>query len=199
MIKMFWHPKTRAARAVWMLEELGEPYEIVEIDIKDPDKKYTNPEFMAASPMGKVPAISDGEVAISDSAAICLYLADKYPAAALAPGIDDPLRGAYLYWMTYTPGVIEPAMMEKISGAESNRYSYGWGDFDLMIKVLEQGVGNGPWLLGEKFSAADVMTGMSVVFMRNFGMLPEGSSLNAYADRCEAREGHVKAEALEGE
>jgi len=79
-------------------------------------------------------------VYVADSAAIALYLADRYPAAGLAPAIDDPSRGQYLYWMTYTPGVIEPAMMEKFTGQEVSRASSGWGNWDTMIEVLEAGI-----------------------------------------------------------
>ena len=125
MIKLFWCPRTRASRILWMLGEMGEPFEVEAVDLLKPETKSV--EFLAASPMGKVPAIADGPVKIADSAAIALYLADRYPASALAPAIDDPLRGNYLYWMTFTPGVIEPAMAEKFNNWEVNRGSSGWG------------------------------------------------------------------------
>ena len=94
MIKLFWCPRTRASRILWMLAEMGEPFEVEAVDLLKPETKSI--EFLAASPMGKVPAIADGPVKIADSAAIALYLADRYPASALAPAIDDPLRGNYL-------------------------------------------------------------------------------------------------------
>ncbi len=197
MIKLFWCPKTRASRILWMLEEMGEPFEVEAVDLLKPETKSV--EFLAASPMGKVPAIADGPVKIADSAAIALYLADRYPASALAPSIDDPLRGSYLYWMTFTPGVIEPAMAEKFNNWEVNRGSSGWGDYDLMMEVLEKGLTPGPWLLGDRFSAADVLVGSSVRFMKLFGILPENPVLASYLERCLARSGYASALARDTE
>ena len=138
-MKLFWHPKTRAARIVWLLEEAGVAYECVAIDIRDPHAPR-DPGFAEASPMGKVPAIVDGDVCMADSAAIGIYVADRYPACGLAPGVEDSRRGAYLYWMLYAPGVMEPALMEKFAGLTPNRFSAGWGDFDAMIETLAKGL-----------------------------------------------------------
>jgi glutathione S-transferase len=201
MIKLFWCPQTRASRILWMLEEMEEPFEIERVDLRQPETKSA--EFLAVSPMGKVPAIADATedsvVKIADSSAIALYLADRYPASGLAPAIDDPLRGSYLYWMTFTPGVIEPAMAEKFNDWEVNRGTSGWGDWDLMIEVLEKGLERGPWLLGERFSAADVLVGSSVYFMKIFGILPQNPVLEAYAERCLARPAYAKALARDAE
>ncbi len=196
-MQLFWCPKTRAARALWMLEELGRPYERVTVDIRDPGEKPQ--AFREASPMGKVPALADGEVRLSESAAICLYLADRYAAGELAPTTDHRDRGRFLYWMFFTPAVLEPAMMEKHAGMTPNRAMAGWGDFDLMIETLENGLEPGPWLLGNRFTAADVMVGSSTVFMRLFGMLPESQILNAYADRCLERPAYARAIAADDE
>ncbi len=183
MITLFWCPRTRAARALWMLEELGQPFEVKQIDIRDEDSK-NNPMFRAASPMGKVPALMDDEVLISDSAAICLYLADRYADAGLAPAFDSPGRGRFLYWMMFTPGVLEPAMAEKFGGWETNKLSHGWGDFDSMIETLESGLKQGPWLMGESFSAADVVVGSSANFLKMFNILPDSPVIEAYIARC---------------
>lgn len=197
MITLYWCPRTRASRALWLVEELGQPFELVEIDIRNPDSR-ADKAFRAASPMGKVPALGDGEVRLADSAAIGLYLADRYPQAKLAPAIDHPDRGRYLYWMVFTPGVIEPAMSEKVGGWEVNASRSGWGSWNLMIETLEKGLESGPWLLGERFSAADVLVGSSVCFMRLFNMLPDSRVLNDYADRCLARPAYQRALAKEG-
>jgi glutathione S-transferase len=175
-----------------MLEETGIGYERELVDIQNPNRK--NPAaFLEASPMGKVPALIDGDVKMSESAAICLYLADRYAMGTLAPAIDDAARGKFLYWLMYTPAVIEPAMSEKFQGVETNRYRSGWGDFDLMIETLEQGLDGNNWILGDTFTAADVMLGSSVVFMRMFDMLPDSEELSAYADRCLARHAYQRA------
>ena len=194
-MKLYWSPQTRSTRALWMLEEAGLDYERERVDIQNPDRE-NSAEFLDASPMGKVPALVDGAVRMSESAAICLYIADRYAAGTLAPAIDDPARGKFLYWLMYTPAVIEPSMSEKFHGVETNRYRSGWGDFDLMLETLEGGLAGKDWVLGERFSAADVMLGSSVVFMRLFGMLPDSAVLGAYADRCLARPAYQRALAL---
>ena len=148
--------------------------------------------------MGKVPALIDGEVKMAESAAICLYLADRYSPGVLAPEIDDPQRGRFLYWLMYTPAVIEPAMSEKFNKVEPNRYRSGWGDFDLMVQTLEYALEGQDWIVGDRFTAADVMVGSSVVFLRMFEMLPESDLLGAYADRCLARPAYQRALAFEG-
>ena len=202
MITLFWCPQTRASRILWLLEEMNEPFEVRMIDIRDPEAKGDS-DFIAASPMGKVPAIMDttpnGVVQMADSASIGLYLADRYPASGLAPAIDDPSRGQYLYWMTYTPGVIEPAMMERFNNWEVSPTTSGWGNFKQMVEVLEKGLEGGQWLLGEQFSAADVMVGSSVYFMQQFGILPDNPVLGAYAERCLARPAYKKALAQDAE
>jgi len=190
-MRLYWAPQTRAARALWMLEEAGVDYDLERVDIRGPGRA-DSAEFLEASPMGKVPALVDGDVKMSESSAICLYIADRYSPGNLAPAIDDPLRGKFLYWLMYTPAVVEPAMSEKFSGAETNRYRAGWGDFDLMIETLEKGITDKTWILGEHFTAADVMVGSSTVFLRLFDMLPDSPILSAYADRCLARPAYRK-------
>lgn len=185
-MKLFWAPQTRAQRGIWMLEEAGVDYELEEVDIRA-EVRDDSAEFLRASPMGKVPALVDGEVAMSESAAICLYVADRYAPGRLAPLLDDPQRGEFLYWLMYTPAVVEPAMWTKFNEVEVNRLSSGWGDFDLMIKVFDERLDGREWILGERFTAADVMLGSSAVFLRMFGMLPETANIGAYADRCGAR------------
>ena len=195
-MKLFWSPQTRSARAVWLLEEAGVQYERVFVDIRSPDRQDSD-EFLVASPMGKVPALIDGEVSMSESAAIALYVSDRYCSGSLAPAIDDDSRGKFLYWVMYTPAVIEPAMSEKFNKVEPNAVRSGWGSFDLMIETLESALRDKQWLLGDQFSAADVLVGSSVVFMRMFDMLTDSAVLNDYADRCLARPAYIRALALE--
>ena len=200
-LTLFWCPATRAVRGYWMVEELGTDYELVEIDIHDATAT-ANEAFRAASRMAKVPAIThvrDGVVTeLAESAAICLYLADAYPGAGLAPPIGHPDRGRFLYWMFFVPGVVEPVAMEKLTGAAPNRVSHGWGDFDAMLSVLESGLSQGPWLLGDSFSAADVMVGSAVHFLSQAGVLPEEGRLGDYAAACLARPAYQRALAAEG-
>lgn len=194
-MKLYWAPQTRSTRAIWMLEEAGADYELELVELRKSPRE-DSAEFLRASPMGKVPALADGDVMMAESAAICLYIADRYAAGTLAPAVDDPQRGSFLYWMMYTPAVVEPAMTEKVSKVEPNRGRNGWGDFDLMIRTFEQGLDGKEWILGDRFTAADVMLGSSAVFLRLFGMLPDSKSLEAYADRCLARPAYQKAMAV---
>jgi glutathione S-transferase len=195
-MKLYWCPQTRATRGAWMLEEAGVSYERVRIDIRNPESK-NDPAFRAASPMGKVPALEDGEVRIWDSGALCAYIADQYPARQLAPPIGHPDRGRYLMWLMYTNSVIEPAMTEKASQAAPSPLRNGWGSFDQMTATLRDGLAQGPWILGARFSAADVLLGMSCYFMRAFKMLEHDPVLYAYADRCAARPAFQKALSFE--
>lgn len=192
-MKLFWAPQTRAQRAIWLLEEVGIPYSMERVELGSPDH---SDEFLAASPMGKVPAIVDGEVRMAESAAICLYVADRYSPGRLAPAPDDALRGRFLYWTLYTPAVVEPAMSEKFNRVESNRQRSGWGDFDLMVETWDRAMDDREWILGDTFTVADVMLGSSAYFMALFDMLPETRNLRSYADRCAARPAHQRAVAL---
>ena len=195
-MKLYWAPQTRSARALWMLEEAGVDYDLELVDIRATDRSDSD-NFLDASPMGKVPALADGEVRMSESAAICLYVADRYCQGTLAPALDDPRRGKFLYWLMYTPAVIEPAMSEKFNEIEPAPQRSGWGSFDLMIRTLEDGIRDKEWILGEHFTAADVMLGSSAVFLRAFNMLPESELLSDYADRCLARPAYQKVMAMQ--
>ena len=195
-MKLFWAPQTRAQRAIWLLEEAGVDYDMERIELGADD---LSGEFLAASPMGKVPAIVDGDVAMAESAALCIYVADRYGAGSLAPSLDDPARGKYLYWTLYTPAVIEPAMSEKFNKVEANRRRNGWGDFDTMIETWDAGLDGKEWIVCDRFTAADVMLGSSAIFLRMFGMLPETRNLDAYADRCLARPAYQRALAKDAE
>ena len=189
-MKLFWAPQTRAQRAIWMLEEAGVDYDMEQVELGSPDLSQ---EFLGASPMGKVPALIDGDVGMAESAAICLYVADRYAAGSLAPAPDDARRGQYLYWTLYTPAVVEPAMSEKFNNVESNRRRSGWGDFETMIDTWDSALDDRSWILGDQFTAADVMLGSSAIFLRMFEMLPVTRNLGAYADRCMARPANQRA------
>jgi glutathione S-transferase len=195
-MKLYWTPKTRAQRGLWMIEEAGVDYELQQVDIRAADRR-DDAEFLRASPMGKVPALIDGDVALAESAAICLYIADRYAPGRLAPALDDSRRGSFLYWLMYTPAVIEPAMSDKFNNVEANRVRSGWGDFELMITVFDEFLEGRDWVLGEQFSAADVMLGSSAIFMRMFNMLPETVNIADYADRCMSRPAYRRALAAE--
>src|SRR5450631_202294 len=196
MMKLYWAPRTRSLRALWVLEEAGAPYERVRLDLSIGEQK--SPEFRAINPMAKVPALTDGPVAIAESGAICAYVADTYPAASLAPPLGDPARGRYLQWLFFSPGCIEQAFLVKSANAQVRPESAGFGEFDRVFDVLEAAVATSPWLLGERFSAADVMIGLDLHFgIDIFKLVPSRPVLRAYVDRCLARPALERAKAIE--
>jgi glutathione S-transferase len=189
---------SRAATARWMLEELGEPYAIELLDLKAGDQR--KPEYLKLNPMGKVPTLVDGDTVVTEVAAICCYLADAYPDAGLAPAIGDKRRGPYLKWLFFGPSCIEPAMTDKAMKREAvPRSTAGWGDYDTVVEVLRAAVAKGPWLLGERFTAADVVIGSSIRFGTAFGMLPEIPEFVAYRERVLARPALQRQMALDKE
>lgn len=194
MIELFTFPQTRGMRAIWMLEEAGLDYEITHVDIRDEGAR-TEQRFRAASPLGKVPAIVDGDVAMAESAAICLYLADRYRDVVLSPALDDAARGEFLFWLMFTPAVIEPTMAEAFGTAQPNRLAHGWGDFATMIETLTARLTDRRWVMGDEFSAADVMIGSSVRFLKLFGIMPADiPAFDAYLARCAERPAYQTAE-----
>ena len=192
MMKLYWAPRTRSFTTLWMMEETGQPYERVLIDTSAGAQKA--PDYLAINPMGKVPALKDGDATMAEAAAICAYVADRYQDAHLAPSIDDPRRAKYLYWMFFAPSCIEPAIMQIFTKLEVPSSSAGWGEATQVFDVLDRAVEKGPWLLGEDFSAADVVIGSGLNFaIRLFRMVPARPSFDSYLDRCAARPAFQRA------
>ena len=156
-LKLYYASPSRASVAMWMLEELGEPYEIELLSLKNGDQR--KPAFLAINPMGKVPTLVDGGTIVSEVSAICCYLADAYPEGRLAPAIGDKLRGPYLKWLFFVPSCVEPAILDKaMNRPPPPRSTAGWADYDTVVEVLRDATGKAsPYLLGERFSAADVV------------------------------------------
>ena len=180
----------------WLLEESGLKYDRVVLDLRNESSK-NDPAFRAVSPMGKVPALEDGPARICDSGAICIYIADQYPDARLGPPVGHVDRGRFLQWVTYTNSVIEPAMLEKVAKLESKPTSYGWGSFDLMLAALRGELAKGEWLLGESFSAADVLVGTAAHFLKQFGLIGDDPVIGPYIARCTSRPAWQRAQAFD--
>ena len=183
-MKLYYNPKSRAVIAKWMLDECGANYEIVPIDFTKLEHK--TPEFLKINPAGKLPALVDGDSKIFESAAICLYLGDKFAAANLAPEIGAPDRGRYLSLMVYSTSQLEPAMSDALLGGQTTPQR-GWTDFETARNVIEGELGDGPYLFGDWFTAADVMIGSMFIWRRMFGGKPDRRKLEAYVDRLLAR------------
>ena len=187
------HPFSRAATVVWMLEEVGVDYELRFVDIMKGEQK--TPGFLALNAMGKLPTLVDGDTVITETAAIGLYLADRYSAGKLAPALDDPARGTYLRWSLFGSAVIEPGAMAKLGGWTFKPSQAGWGDYEAMLAAIEGALKGGDYVLGSKFSMADVIFGGTLRYMTTFKMLDARPSFLRYIERLNERPAYKRAEA----
>jgi glutathione S-transferase len=192
-IVLYHHPFSRAANIVWMLEEIGVPYELRFVDILT--GKHKLPDILALNPMGKLPILTDGSAVVTESAAIGLYLADRYALGRLAPKLDAPERGTYLRWSLFPSAVIEPGLMAKAAGWTYREGQAGWGSHDSMIAAMHAALADREYLLGDQFSMADIIFGGTVRFMLMVKMLEPSPVFNAYAERLGARPALKKADA----
>lgn len=194
-IVLYYAPRTRAFTAVWLLEELGLPYTLESFDLRS--GRHKQPDYLAMNPQGKVPTVRVGEVAISETGAIACYLADRYASTGLAPAVDEADRAAYLRWLFFSGGGIEPAYAQRFMKWEISPSSAAWGSFEQVVETLEAGVSPGPWLLGDRFTAADIVIGSGLDFGIKFGALPKEGVLAEYTARLKARPSFARAEAIE--
>ena len=197
-IVLYTNPMSRGRIARWMLEETGQPYRFFVLEYGAPMK---SPQYLAINPMGKVPAIVHGGVVVTECAAICAWLADAFPEAGLAPAPGDPLRGPYYRWLFFAAGPLEAAVTAKSLGLlapPEKSGMAGYGSYEQTVDALEAVVaGAAPWLLGERFSAADVYVGSQVVWGQQFGTLPARPAFATYAARLQARDAYRRATALD--
>lgn len=194
-LTLYYAPRTRAFTALWLLEELGEDYVLESFDLST--GRHKQPDYLALNPMGKVPMVVDRGRAVPEIGAIAIYLADLYAEGGLAPGADDPKRPDYLRWIFFASAIIEPALGEKLFGWTPAPSSLAWGSFDEMVRVATDGVSQGDWLLGETFSAADILVGAGLRFGMMFGALPTDGPIANYVARCTSREAFKRALAID--
>ena len=191
-------PNTRSTGALILLEELGAPFHLHLINMKAGEQRQ--PAYLAINPMGKVPAITHGEALVTEQVAVVLYLADLFPAAGLAPPIGDPLRGPYLRWMAFYGSCFEPALIDKAQKREPAAPSMSpYSDYDTMLKTLTDQLDKGTYLLGDHFSAADVLWGTALSWTVTFGLVPELPVIKAYVARVNARPAVLRARARDAE
>ena len=186
-ITFYHNPQSRGRIAHWMLEESGAPYEIKVVDFGKMQHKAK--DFLAINPMGKIPAIVHRGTVVTESAAICAYLADAFPAAGLAPALEDPKRGTYLRWLFFGAGCVEPAIIDHMFSrpAPSRPAALGYGNFPDTVNTLEQAITPGPFVLGERFSAADVYLGSAIGWGLMMKALEPRPAFGAYLARLSAR------------
>jgi glutathione S-transferase len=186
-ITLYTNPMSRGLTVQWLLEELGAPYEMKVLDFAKSEQK--TPAYLAINPMGKVPAIVHRGVVVTESAAICVYLADVFAKAGLAPALDDPRRGTYLRWFFFGAGCVEPAVVDKMFARPpvERAAAIGYGTYESTLATLAMALTPGPFILGEGFSAVDVYVGSQIYW----GLMAKGIEprpiFEQYAARCTAR------------
>ncbi len=196
-LTFYTNPMSRGRIVRWMLEELGQPYETVVLEYGTTMKA---PDYLAINPMGKVPAIKHGDVVVTEGAAICAYLADAFPAAGLAPPHGDKRRGPYYRWLFFGAGPIETMAAMKALSVEvpaDKRVMVGFGSYQDVLKTLEHAVSQGDYLLGDRFSAADVYLGSQIGWGLQFGTLEKRPSLEAYSARLMNRPAAKRAREID--
>ncbi len=190
---------SRSSVVLWMLEEIGEPFELHVLNMKKGENRQ--PDYLAVNPMGKVPALVHNGTVITEVAAICCYLADAFPRADLNIPIGHPLRGPYLKWLFFAPGALEPAVMDRAyrRAEEAPRTALGYGDYDTTMDVVARAVTPGPFLMGDKFTAADVVIGSSLRWGMVFKLVPERKEFADYVSRFVDRPAAKRATARDEE
>ncbi len=190
---------SRSSIVLWMLEELGQPYDVKLIKLSEGDN--LKPDFLAVNPMGKVPALDHKGTVITEAAAICTYLADEFPQAKLNVPVGTPRRGLYLKWLFFGPGCFEPAVIDRAAPRkeEARRGMLGYGTFETTMDTVAKAVAQGPWLMGDQFTAADVIIGANIRWGTMFKLVPERPEFSAYAARIAARPAAQRAEAKDKE
>ena len=196
MLTLFHSPQSRSSRFIWLLEELGARYEIRYVEISRPDRPQEAPDPANPHPDKKVPALLHDGALVTESAAIALYLTDLHPEAGIGPAVGDPERGAYLSWLAYYAGVIEPVMTIGFAKLEANPVlarSFR-GSAEVHAR-LSDALSRGPYLLGDSFSAADLLVGSMGQFSRK--LLPPGEPADSYLARLDARPALARALAVD--
>lgn len=194
MLTLYYAPRSRAFRTLWLLEELGTPYEIKRVSIRRGDgsgsRDADNPH-----PHGKVPALVHDGVLITETTAIALYLTDAFPGAGLGPRIGDSNRGAYVTWLAYYSGVFEPSLTAKFLKLQHIYGTFGWAPFEEVVEHLTQTLQSSAYFLGERFSAVDIVFGGSLPLLMSRQILPENDVFKTYLARITGRAAYAGAEA----
>jgi len=195
-ITLFYAPQTRATGALILLEELGAPYQLHVLNMKAGEQRQS--AYLAINPMGKVPALQHRGELITEQVAVYLYLADLFPQAGLTPALDSQLRGPYLRWMAYYAACYEPALVDKFAQHPPAAPSMcPYSDFDTMLGIVKAQLEKGPYLLGEHFTAADVLWGNALRWGTMFKLVPESPVVMNYIERVCSRPAFVKADAID--
>lgn len=194
MITLYHRPKTRSSRFIFLLEELGAPYEIKKVTTRTADGTGV-PDPANPHPHAKVPAIKDGDTVVFESPAIALYLTDKFPKAGLGPVAGDKLRGDYLSMLAYYGNVLEPAIMSKFMNIPVRQGTAGWVEVDEAMKYILGRLSAHPYMVGDSFTGADILYATSFALFASSPILPKSDVLTAYVKRCLDRPAYARAQA----
>lgn len=195
-LTLYHNPKSRSASARVLLEALGVPYDVKVLDFAAGQTR--TPEFLAINPLGKLPTLVHEGAVITEQVAITIYLADRFPAAGLAPAFDHPLRGPYLRWLTFYAACFEPALMDHaFKRAPIDPSTAPWRDYDTVIEALVAQLSRGDYLLGDTLTAADLLWGTGLRWTTGFGIVPKLPVIMAYVDRVAAHPAVVRAGELD--
>ena len=190
-VTLFHSPQTRSTGAVMLLEELGAPFHLHVVDMRAGENRQ--PAYLAVNPMGKVPAVKDGEALVTEQAAVFLHLADRFPDKGLAPAIGDPLRGPYLRWMVFYGSSFEPALVDRAMKRDPGDLALSpYGTYEAVIETLTDQLKAGPYLLGERFSAADILWGVALDWTTAFGLVERSPEIAAYVESVTSRPAYIK-------
>lgn len=192
------NPMSRGRIVRWMLEEIGQPYRT---ELLEYGTTMKAPDYLAINPMGKVPAIRHGDIVVTETAAICAYLADAFPQARLAPPPGDRLRGPYYRWLFFAAGPLEAAVINRAMGfvvPEGREMMAGYGRFEDVINTLEGALSRGEYLVGRSFTAADLYLGSHIGYGMEFGTLEKRPAFEQYWQRISARPALRRANEIDG-
>jgi glutathione S-transferase len=193
MLTLYHRPQTRSSRFIFLLEELGVPYEIKLVHTRT--REGGEPDPSNPHPLGKVPCLSDENTVVFESPAIALYLTDRYPERKLGPAVGEPERGAYLSWLVYMTSVLEPAVMSKLTNTQVLRGTAGWLPVEDSVAPIVRQLSSTPYLLGERFSAVDILYGTTFAMFRGSPLVPSSAVLDDYASRVVGRPAFARAQA----
>ncbi len=197
-VTLYHSPNTRSSAVLTLLEELGVPYDLQVLNTKIGEQ--SQPSYLAVNPMGKVPALKHGDAVVTEQVAIFIYLADLYPEAKLAPPLGDPLRGPYLRWLAYYSSSFEPAVVDRAMKRETTPSTMcPYGDYDRMLKTLVDQLAKGRYILGEGFSAADVLWGTALAWTTAWKLVPETPEITTYLHRMGSRPATARVKAMDAE
>ncbi|GAB3629616.1 glutathione S-transferase [Pandoraea terrae] len=197
-VTLCYSPRTRAVGTLALLEALDADYDLHVLDMKRGEQRQA--PYLAINPMGKVPAVLHNGTLVTEQVAVFIYLADLYPEAGLTPALDDPQRGAYLRWIAFYGSCFEPGIVDR---AQQNPPAppgmSPYGDFDTMLRTLTDQLEKGPYLLGERMTAADILWGIALYWTTGFQLVPLLPVIKAYIERVNAHPAVVRARARDAE